>query len=722
MEEDNQILYNSISNQIDVFDSHEAFHHITSQLNSTYAPQGTAPFKLAVETVKRMQEKLKTKKIKEEGLLKDVITDPPTYDKIMALKSEDDLLKAIEFSKMSDNEKSERTNLIENKKVLESGDALLRIQQAKGKERIFQETLKIANTVENFNYDAYNTISSDLIEFQRKNKEATKKSFQKEIIPGIFSNHWAKFIEAGEEYVRQETGSENAYPVSYDDKCIYCRQDLQKNAFELLKKYREYCNNQSKKDVEKAEGRKRDISLPIINLPIDDNKREIENLKNDIKDSTPLPSCFDVASEIIEFSQTLKTFFQHSLEKNNNDNKIPSLSSKFKESSKNLLGEVKKIKQNITLLSENSKKQENDLNKIQNNLIPLVRKKTLNDVLSDLGTVNKIEKYIKISTCIKNLQSAQTSLTKELVEATQNMMEQGYKKHFIEECKKLHITPVEIETHGKEGDVERNLVAKTDWNKKPNLKDVLSEGEQRCVALADFLTEKMFLKESSCLVFDDPVSSVDYNHIDYIAERLVTISREKQIVVFTHDILFAGELIEKLDREHLDSKNLNNKEREYLLYRIEYDIEHDRFGVVKKQKVQDGLEKSLKDRFEEIKNIIEIGKQNVDRDLCGFTLALGGYARLRMACEFFVINNVLMNTVSPYRKNVRMKNITKIQRLDVKDAAENILPIFEKCSKFLHLQPASKKKPHPTISGLEKDLESIEKFIEETEKKIKSCY
>jgi wobble nucleotide-excising tRNase len=56
---------------------------------------------------------------------------------------------------------------------------------------------------------------------------------------------------------------------------------------------------------------------------------------------------------------------------------------------------------------------------------------------------------------------------------------------------------------------------------KPNepVGKVLSEGEHRCVALAAFLAELSTIDAQSAIVFDDPVSSLDHQHRDKVAQR-----------------------------------------------------------------------------------------------------------------------------------------------------------------------------------------------------------
>ncbi|RJX49123.1 hypothetical protein C6380_25700 [Pseudomonas syringae pv. actinidiae] len=71
---------------------------------------------------------------------------------------------------------------------------------------------------------------------------------------------------------------------------------------------------------------------------------------------------------------------------------------------------------------------------------------------------------------------------------------------------------------------------------------VLSEAEQRMTALAYFFAELHQSGSTSGIVFDDPVSSLDHSHRTAVAQRIVEESVNRQVIVFTHDAVFFGEL------------------------------------------------------------------------------------------------------------------------------------------------------------------------------------
>src|SRR5690606_28367334 len=96
------------------------------------------------------------------------------------------------------------------------------------------------------------------------------------------------------------------------------------------------------------------------------------------------------------------------------------------------------------------------------------------------------------------------------------------------------------------------------------LKDILSEGEHRCISLATFLSELSIAEHKSTIIFDDPVSSLDHRWRNKIAKRIVEESLQRQVIVFTHDITFLMMIQEhtnELENE-LEIKSLTRKQKE----------------------------------------------------------------------------------------------------------------------------------------------------------------
>jgi hypothetical protein len=116
---------------------------------------------------------------------------------------------------------------------------------------------------------------------------------------------------------------------------------------------------------------------------------------------------------------------------------------------------------------------------------------------------------------------------------------------------------VRLKTRTQKGETYKTIVLEADAPadkaevKSEKVEKVLSEGEKRAVALADFLTE-VALDENSCgIILDDPVTSLDWEWKEVVAKRLVTEAHKRQVIIFTHDLHFLY-----LTKKHADVNDI----------------------------------------------------------------------------------------------------------------------------------------------------------------------
>lgn len=141
------------------------------------------------------------------------------------------------------------------------------------------------------------------------------------------------------------------------------------------------------------------------------------------------------------------------------------------------------------------------------------------------------------------------SITQKASTLTREYATKRILNHFTSEAEGLRLQNVTLQDLGGR---------KGKLNQKPGLlgadkrvvtSTVLSEGEQTALGLAGFFTEAVFDPSSSALVFDDPVTSLDHVRRDKVAERLAQLAQDRQVVVFTHDVAFTGDLAAAAQRE-----------------------------------------------------------------------------------------------------------------------------------------------------------------------------
>ena len=96
------------------------------------------------------------------------------------------------------------------------------------------------------------------------------------------------------------------------------------------------------------------------------------------------------------------------------------------------------------------------------------------------------------------------------------------------------------------------------------LEEILSEGEQRAIAIGSFLAELRLAGHTGGIVFDDPVSSLDHHRRKKVAHRLVEEAKNRQVIVLTHETVFLCELLDAIEQQQVD----------YRMYHLEWMNDH----------------------------------------------------------------------------------------------------------------------------------------------------
>ena len=155
-------------------------------------------------------------------------------------------------------------------------------------------------------------------------------------------------------------------------------------------------------------------------------------------------------------------------------------------------------------------------------------------VLDEIERKKKIAAY---GLCIND--TTTNAITQKSTAVTKTAVSKKLKQRFKDELTDLGFRHVEVELK-EAGGAEGVLYHKLILTRAPGveLPKVVSEGEQRCLSIAAFFAELSTADDPSGIVFDDPVSSLDYKWRDGVARRLVQEAKTRQVIVFTHDIVF----------------------------------------------------------------------------------------------------------------------------------------------------------------------------------------
>lgn len=219
--------------------------------------------------------------------------------------------------------------------------------------------------------------------------------------------------------------------------------------------------------------------------------------------------------------------------------------------------------------------------------------------------------------------------------------------------------------------------------------DVLSEGEQRIVALAVFFADATGREEFSPLIIDDPISSLDLNYETSATTRIVELARDRQVIVFTHRISMLTGIQEACQR--MGVKHTENYIRSTSRGKGVADLPDVYRGDVKKHLT--GIQQRL----------IQIRK--IDPDSSEYSDALGKQCQQFRICIERSVEDVLLNgMVHRFERRIMTNGkLTKLTRI-TEDDCSIVDSMMTKYSFTEHSQPIDSPPIEVNIDELNTDI------------------
>lgn len=233
--------------------------------------------------------------------------------------------------------------------------------------------------------------------------------------------------------------------------------------------------------------------------------------------------------------------------------------------------------------------------------------------------------------------------------------------------------------------------------------EILSEGEQRAIAIGSFLAEIGLSGGKGGIVFDDPVSSLDHRRRERVARRLAAEAVHRQVIIFTHDIYFVCLLTEEAKEvgAPVVTKSLTRRAEGFGIADPELPFEgknsSKRIGALKAQ--QQAIAKLHKDGNEQ-----EHHRQTVD-----------AYFRLRIAWERAVEEVLLREVILRFRKGVETQRLVGVS-VDDDDYAQ-VNAGMSKCSNYAHDRPMMSGVSVPDPDELLADILVLENWRAQVNKR-----
>ncbi len=295
------------------------------------------------------------------------------------------------------------------------------------------------------------------------------------------------------------------------------------------------------------------------------------------------------------------------------------------------------------------------------------------------------------TTAISNKSTAlsKTMATKEVADALNNELEKL----------NVHELKVVMKPESPKGKTRFKLVLEIQGN--ATAKDILSEGEQRAIAIASFLAEVKLGKQRGAIVFDDPVSSLDHHRRWHVARRLAEEAKQRQVIVLTHDIYFLCIL----------QQEANSAGIELLPQCIRKAPAG--FGVQTDRLPFDAMVTSK--RIVSLRKMHEaVAKAHKEGDVDEATrLTRDTYYHLRLAWERGVEEVLLHGVVTRFGEGVSTQRLREVVVEDLDYAVINAE--MTKSSKFAHDPALGAHLPTPHPDELRVDIEVLETWRKSVE-------
>ncbi|NPV51852.1 MAG: AAA family ATPase [Candidatus Methanofastidiosum sp.] len=654
--------------QFSVFDGKGLLQQLAEKNEFDFRPAGLRFFSDYTEAIKRVEQKLNTEiqnKQSEndfglwfegESEIKNVVQNLSINTTI------EDFQKYIPFS---------NEDKVEKEQIQKQYDELLLTLKGKDKEISNLENVKkllggnkkaIESINKYFTADYLAKITNEITDCINKEalaKEEGIENFSTDRIKGIGTKEWKSFIVSAEAFAKSQKSDGTNYPE-------LCQQQLSEEARKLIGNYWIFVKSVAEENARKAQE------------TLNKEKLAFEKLNFDLFHDENILTMW--LSE--KYPKVLEAFKQKLTEQKilsiNIINDIRNKTANNRTELKINISEYGIIEQSIddSIITLKGDEQYEAVEKLAKAKTLLEHKEKFN------MHILKLENYV--NNLIWNNKAGKANFAKRKITDTEKSLSdiyfnQKYIDAFNDECRKLNGNfGIDVNHKGSAGKSYRQLKL---MGRTPN--SILSEGEQKVIALADFIAEMQLSEVNRGIIFDDPVTSLDDFRKSEIAKRLVQESCYKQTIIFTHDLVFVSALI----------GNCSDLKVKFTCHWVE-----NRDGKPGQVWLNNSpsYEKEYRNAEPAKKYYAEAKKDECPPAQREFLLK-SGFTALRTCYEVLVINDLFKNVVQRFNERVSIDSLSNVY-FDTELIAE-LQDSFDQCCRYMeghtHSDKYAYKKPEP---------------------------
>ena len=545
--------------------------------------------------------------------------------------------------------------------------------------------------------DAVTTVFDARAKCRQKGEEAKRlreATFPEDTLDGTGSQIWSSMWDAARRYSKEAAYPDQEFPVVENGaQCVLCQQDIEHAASHRLTQFATFVASTTEQELrtarEKLKGlyeRFQDLHIFAVDHEgtINEIRIENENLADAITDA------------LVKNEARRKAIVEAFTTDTDLASDCPALV--FFASDAETLAE--QLDRRVQVLRNRS--NDDDKKRITLEIQELQARKTL--AIHEQLILNEIERKKKVAAyelCMKDTRTH--AITQKSTAVTKKFVTQKLKQQFQVELNNLDFRHVEVELKevgGTDGVLYYRLVL----TRAPGveLPRVASEGEQRCLSIAAFFAELSTADDQSGIVFDDPVSSLDYRWREAVAQRLVIEAKSRQVIVFTHDVVFLL-LLKQFSKEQ-GVEQIDQHVKYLSIGAGVCDEELPWVALPVRRKIG-----YLKKEWQAADKLYRSGHLSTYEKEASYI-----YGLLREAWERALEEVLLCGVVERFRPNIQTQQVVKISDITQADCRA-LETAMTKCSKWLpgHDQAPAARAEIPAPDVLRADINTLENWVAE---------
>ncbi len=664
--------------RMSIFDSPAVNFHVDDDLDYVYVPTVLSLFNHVTAGIRQVQqhfdEHRKELTKSAPSLLARFPKDDIVYPEIEALGASTDLASLKTHLVVGTDTEQRVEDLQTTVGALQSNSLSITLSNLQRQQRVLAQADAVQQRLAEFDGQAYNASLVKLAELKADRESFRTTFFAEADLPAEPDDTWEGFIAHGAEYQKHLTEND----AHDNSRCLYCRQPLDETARALVAKYSDFLLDKLGEDI-------RTEQQTIVTLGRALAGAQADELRTYVKEFA------EQEEQPVFFSRlvAINAAFAHAEAAVRSSSAVDltalAAAGPLVES---LDADIATLDTAVTTTQGQITNREGTLRDKKKELLDLQVGVELGKSWAEIeAAVGRAKEADKLGLLTKRIPPVLRALTDLAKNASDQLVNESFDALFNEECEALRAPALKVEFIGRQGKAQRRKVL----SGKHRPSKVLSEGEQKVLAMADFLAEARLSGISAPVIFDDPVSSLDHRRIDEVADRVARLAEQTQVIVFTHDVLFAAALIARFE-----------KSKRCRFYQIS-----DEGGKGKVTPASGPRWDSISELSKKVNVTIETArKQEGDaRD----ALVRTGYGWLRSWCEMFTEMELLKGVTQRYQPNVRMTTLADINVAELPDAIETVTRLFEDACRYIdsHSQPLAALGVTPTLADLERDWDEL---------------